>query len=227
MELNKELKAKLRNQNIQWLKADAVSHLNASDLQPTLLAVQRAEILWGKNSKVDKFRELLTTRGITIFDRKLEHHFTGSAIVIDPTTQKILLSLHPYYKIWLQLGGHEEGENNPVAISAREAWEESGIDDLWVCDWPVRVDPHPAEKCKSVKGIHHNWHYDICYMSVALHSDFKISEESEDLRWFTLDELEQLVNEGKAQDMALQMARNSIALLGVLEEMGNVPAGFK
>jgi hypothetical protein len=133
------------------------------------------------------------------------------------------MTFHPWYKIWLQLGGHDEGENDPVAVSAREAWEESGIEDLWICDWPVRIDPHPAEKCTSVSGKHNNWHYDICYMSVALNPAFIMSDESADMRWYSIDEIKQLVSEDKAQQRALEMAENALLLYDILAANGNIP----
>lgn len=63
---------------------------------------------------------------------------------------------HPWYQMWQQLGGYDEGESNPLAISTHEAWEESGIEDLWIFDWPVRIDPRSAKKCRSVRGIFDN-----------------------------------------------------------------------
>jgi len=138
------------------------------------------------------------------------------------------MTYHPWYKIWLQLGGHDEGEHHPVSISAREAWEESGIDDLWVCDWPVRVDPHPSEGCKSVQANRHqNWHYDICYMSVALDTTHNISEESEALQWVSLDELKHWVKNGQAQQRALEMATNALLLFDSLKVLDKLPAAVK
>jgi hypothetical protein len=221
------LVSSLKNQQVSWVKASDEARAHSKDAAATKQALDRAELLWGATSLSKQFRELLSARGISIYDRNVEHHFTGSAIVLHPATRRTLMTFHPSYQIWQQLGGHDEGEHNPVAVSAREAWEESGIEDLWVCDWPVRIDPHPAEQCKSVNGEHHNWHYDICYMSVTLDLDFKISEESVDMRWFSIDEIKQLVAEDKAQQRAFEMAQNSLLLFDTLVASRKLPSGFR
>ena len=217
----------IKQHPVGWLQAHSQSEVRVTDIAPTLQALDRAEMAWGVSPLTTLFRTLLQERGVSIYDRTLEHHFTGSAIVIDPATLRVLMTFHPQYKIWQQLGGHNEGENDPVTVAAREAWEESGIDDLWMCDWPVRIDPHPAEKCKSVKSPHHNWHYDICYMGIALDPDFKISEESVDMRWFSLPEIEALIKKDEAQQRALEMAKNSLLLFDTLLACNKMPPNFK
>src|SRR3954462_7387605 len=62
-------------------------------------------------------------------------HVTGSALVLDHTGSRALLTLHPRFGRWLQRGGHcEQGDADVVAAALREATEESGIEDL-------RIDP--------------------------------------------------------------------------------------
>lgn len=205
------------------MRASDEAREHIGDTNATETALKRAQLLWGKTELSEKFSKLLRSRGVSIYNSSLEHHFTGSAIVLNTRTNKILMTYHPWYQMWLQLGGHDEGEHDPLAVSAREAWEESGIEDLWMFDWPVRVDPHSAKKCRSVKGDHHNWHYDICYMSVTDETGYKISDESIDMSWFSLAELQQMVVDGKAQLRAYKMAANSIALLAALSGVGNLP----
>jgi hypothetical protein len=214
---------KLRGQSIHWVKASDEARNRSETVKPTLDALAKAEQLWGASYLTQRFRNLLQTRGISMYDRKIEHHFTGSAIVLDSKTRRILLTFHPWYKLWLQLGGHDEGEHDPAAVSAREAWEESGIDNLWLCDWPVCVDPHAAEKCKSAPDTKHNWHYDICYMSVTNQSAFVQSDESVDMRWFTIEEIRQLVEEGKALPRGLAMAENALILYDALKAESLLP----
>jgi hypothetical protein len=218
-----DLVSHLQGQEVTWTKASDEARAHTNDTTATEQALDRAELLWGVTDLTKMFRELLGKRGVSIYDRTLEHHFTGSAIVLDPEAQRILMTFHPSYQIWAQLGGHNEGENDPAAVSAREAWEESGIEDLWICDWPVRVDPHPAQQCKTVPGDHHNYHYDICYMAVAHDTRHTTSEESVDMQWVTIDELKNLVAEDKAQQRALEMAQNSLLLFDALSTMGNLP----
>jgi 8-oxo-dGTP pyrophosphatase MutT (NUDIX family) len=64
------------------------------------------------------------------FDRRIgEGHLTGSAFLLDPR-RRVLLTHHRKLDLWLQLGGHAEGEREAPAVALREAREESGLDDL-------------------------------------------------------------------------------------------------
>ena len=81
-------------------------------------------------------------------------HVTGSALVLDHTGTHALLTLHPRFGRWLQLGGHcEETDADIVAAALREATEESGIDDLTIDpSWPrCTCTPSPARwECRRV-----------------------------------------------------------------------------
>jgi len=199
-------------------------HTADQTLASTTQAIDRAEQLWGKNDRTTQFRTLLAERGDTIYDYRIEDHFTASAIVLNAKTNKVLMTFHPWYKLWLQLGGHDKVKSplhSPVAIAAMEAWEESGIDDLAICDWPLRIDPHEAFACKSAPGATHNHHYDIAYLVVTYSEAFKMSDESENMAWFSLDELESLVSQGKAQQRALDMAQTAVLLLANFIKLGS------
>ncbi len=72
------------------------------------------------------------------FARSSPLHVTGSAIVLDPPTHRVLLRWHARQHDWLQLGGHAEpGEADPYATALREATEESGLFDLSPFPGPV------------------------------------------------------------------------------------------
>jgi hypothetical protein len=90
-----DLKQRLAGQGLRWLQARAAGKQKASDLRPTEQALDRFERLWGADELSAKFRELLKQRGLSLYDRKIEHHYTGSAIIVDPTTRKVLLTFHP------------------------------------------------------------------------------------------------------------------------------------
>lgn len=64
------------------------------------------------------------------FDRDIaEGHLTGSAFILDPA-QRLLLTHHLRLDIWVQLGGHSDGECVAEDVAMREAREESGLGDL-------------------------------------------------------------------------------------------------
>jgi 8-oxo-dGTP pyrophosphatase MutT (NUDIX family) len=122
-------------------------------------------------------------------------HITGSAFVVCRSTGKVLLHHHRRLNAWLQLGGHDDGEYDPRATALREAAEESGLKDLTLLkDEILDVDVHyiPAGK-----GEPPHLHYDVRYaLATATPGDIhRDAAESVDLRWFTLGEAAERMNE--------------------------------
>ncbi|MFG3154155.1 NUDIX hydrolase [Streptomyces sp. NPDC048219] len=110
-------------------------------------------------------------------------HVTASALVIDPSRERVLLTLHKKLRMWLQMGGHCEPVDETLARAAlREGTEESGIAGLTLLPGgPVRLDRHHTP-CA--------WHLDVQYAAVAPEGAVEaISDESLDLRWFAYGEV--------------------------------------
>lgn len=63
------------------------------------------------------------------FDRSLEPgHVTASTWVVNPTRSHVLMLHHRKLGLWLQLGGHADGETDIVSVALKETAEESGVD---------------------------------------------------------------------------------------------------
>lgn len=116
-------------------------------------------------------------------------HFTGSALLLSADGSRTLLTHHRFLNRWLQLGGHCDGHPDVAQAALREAVEESGISGLQLVDGvPADLDIHAIPE-NPRKGEPPHLHYDIRYFVRAPRgSGHQASEESLDLKWFTVEE---------------------------------------
>jgi 8-oxo-dGTP pyrophosphatase MutT (NUDIX family) len=115
-------------------------------------------------------------------------HLTASALVFNPSLDKVLLTLHAKAGMWLQFGGHfEPGDQTVLAAATREAREESGIAGLALHPELVHLDRHALlaagfGRCSE--------HLDLRYAGVAHDEEaYAVSEESLDVAWWPVDGL--------------------------------------
>lgn len=115
-------------------------------------------------------------------------HLTASALIFSADHQHVLLTLHHIIKLWLQTGGHCEPDDESVSAAAlREGLEESGIDGLVIDPVPVLLSRHEVPSCGPIRPSHH---LDVQYVAVApAAAQHAISDESDELEWFAVDEL--------------------------------------
>jgi len=112
-------------------------------------------------------------------------HLTASALVLDATGERTLLTLHPRVGRWLQLGGHcEESDGTLAGAALREAEEESGIRGLRVEPTPIHLDVHPITCSLGLPTRH----FDVRFLVRApVGARPTRSAESVDLQWWPLD----------------------------------------
>ncbi|SCG74088.1 8-oxo-dGTP pyrophosphatase MutT, NUDIX family [Micromonospora echinaurantiaca] len=173
------------------LHADALAVLGA--WAPTSPAAAAAR---------DRTLDLLAAGPVATSRAHRAGHVTASALVLDPTGERVLLCLHGRFKRWVQLGGHCEPADRTLAGAAlREATEESGIAGLRVDPVPIDVDVHPVA-CQGG-----SLHYDVRFAVLAPPGAVeRVSDESEALGWFPPDRLPQPLAGGTAQLVAPALA---------------------
>lgn len=113
-------------------------------------------------------------------------HLTASALVVDETRTRTLLTLHPRVGRWLHLGGHlESGDESVAAAALREVREESGIDTVAISPAPVRLDRH-ALVCSGGPSVH----LDVQFLAVVPSTARAVrSAESTELAWWPVNAL--------------------------------------
>ena len=133
-------------------------------------------------------------------------HLTGAALVTTPELDRVLLTHHRALDIWVQLGGHADGDGQLHRVARKEAEEESGLKSLiWLAHpltmraggrpIPFDLDIHaiPASP-RAAAHLHHDVRF-VLVATAAIHEAIVVSEESHDVRWFTLSEARALTSE--------------------------------
>lgn len=140
-----------------------------------------------------------------------QHDITVSAYIIrtDGVEPLGLVHMHRKFGMLLQIGGHIELDETPWATVAHELAEESGytLEELNVLQpdaEQVVADGavvHPVPVLMNTHKINDtHYHSDLCYAFIA-HAEPRqrvAAGESQDLRWMTLAQLKQSVNDGTA-----------------------------
>ncbi|MEI6252748.1 MAG: NUDIX hydrolase [Mycobacteriaceae bacterium] len=114
-------------------------------------------------------------------------HVTASALVVDDTGAQVLLTLHPRFGRWLQLGGHCEDIDAGIRAAAlREATEESGIEGLQIEPELAAIHVHPVTCSLGVPTRHLDLQFIV---RAPAQAQPVLSDESLDLRWWPIDAL--------------------------------------
>ncbi|WP_250035520.1 NUDIX domain-containing protein [Paractinoplanes maris] len=153
--------------------------------------------------------ELLADGPVAMTRAHRRGHVTASALVVDDAG-RVLLCLHGRLGKWMQLGGHcEEDDAGLAAAALREATEESGIAGLVLDREPIDVDIHEV-RCGPADGLpaEPSVHYDVRFLLRApAGAREQISDESEQLGWFTADALPSPLASGTVRQIAPALAR--------------------
>lgn len=138
------------------------------------------------------------------FLRSLSHgHITGSSFVVSSDLARVLLVHHRKLGIWVQLGGHADGDCDIERVALKEAEEESGIQNLRFYPFDEKfpfsktpplldIDIHQIPQNKNDNA--HD-HYDARFLLVADSEKVICSHESIELKWFDLSEVKNVTRE--------------------------------
>lgn len=127
------------------------------------------------------FQALLEDAADPFVRERLAGHFTASAWLVDAGGTRTLLTHHRKLGLWLQPGGHADGDRDLARSALREAKEESGLPGLRVGPLIFDLDRH---RIPEHKGVPEHWHYDVRFVvSAGDDETFVVSDESHALAW--------------------------------------------
>jgi 8-oxo-dGTP pyrophosphatase MutT (NUDIX family) len=179
-----------------------------------LVASDRVGDAWSVIAPVDnpklrdereRMRSLIAERPLPLDRTERPGHLTGSALVVHADLERTLVLFHTKLQIWVQPGGHADGDANLAAVALREATEETGILGLRV--WPVAVDLDIHKVRPPQEDAH--FHHDVRFVVLAPDgAEIDANHESQAQRWVRPIELLEL-----GVDPGLQrLSTNGLAL---------------
>ena len=180
--------------------------------QPQSLAVAQSEIKsvlstsQASNTAREKILDFIQGHPDALHRSCVSGHLTGSAAILDHTGERLLVMLHKKLQIWLQPGGHADGDGLLSRVALREAIEETGIEGLELFGPGIDCDVHviPARGTDP-----EHLHLDTRYLIRSPEgSKFRKNHESIELRWVTQKELLSLTEE----ESTLRLARVAIQI---------------
>ena len=145
-----------------------------------------------ENAVSSRFLELIDGHA-NCFERDCwPGHITGSAWLVDPTKTHLLLTHHKKLDMWLQVGGHSDGEPDTAQVALREACEESGLQVSLLNTAIFDLDVHeiPARKAEPA-----HYHFDVRFELSAHTREYTVSDESHDLAWVPIADLTTVTRE--------------------------------
>jgi 8-oxo-dGTP pyrophosphatase MutT (NUDIX family) len=138
-------------------------------------------------------------------------HLTGSAFLVNPAGDSLLLTHHRKLDCWLQLGGHADGEPEMLEVALKEAQEESGLpasDIKPIEDAIFDLDIHPIPaRGNDPLHLHHDVRFLLQYRG---NGNYVVSDESHDLAWAPLTELDRYTTEESIVRMAEKWANSPL-----------------
>ena len=123
-----------------------------------------------------------------------DYDFTITVFIVNKS-KEVLLVNHPRYNKWVPIGGHIELNEDPEQALYREIEEETGLEVNILSGkpninspgtkfilTPNYVDVHEANTPHK--------HISFTYFAQTSNSNFVLSDEHNDMKWFSLEKLE-------------------------------------
>ena len=141
-------------------------------------------------------------------------HVTGSAWVISPDRNRILMMHHKKHDQWFQPGGHADGDADIVRVALRETSEETGIDLSKVKLLDLNVFDVDIHSIPAIGNEPQHFHIDIRFL-VEIDDNVPVpgNDESHQVLWVNLYEVTRYNNNRSTYRMLekTRQLRNTLA----------------
>lgn len=135
----------------------------------------------------------------------MDRQFTASVYIIE--NESVLLINHKKLKKWLPPGGHLDPNETPPEAAKREALEETGLsiefirqENIWITQSNASSFERPfmclIEEIPETPLQASHQHIDFIYLAKPIEGALVCNhQETEGVRWFTLDEIEKMTSD--------------------------------
>lgn len=154
-----------------------------------------------EQAMIDRYTQFVRDHEDCFERSQLSGHVTGSAWLVNKQGTHVLLTHHRKLNMWLQLGGHADGNPDILSVALREAREESGILNIEpISDQLLDIDIH---KIPARGDEPEHYHHDATFAFRTVESEeFTVSDESHALEWVEISKLAERTNETSIMRMA-------------------------
>lgn len=134
-----------------------------------------------------------------LYRSNLVGHFTSSAIIINKERTKVLFVHHNIYNSWAWVGGHMDGDDDPLYVAIKEAKEETGLQNVKpISNEIAGIDSiYVMQHTKNNRHISDHLHFNITFILEAdekEHTQVK-EDENSGVRWFLFEDIYKYVSE--------------------------------
>lgn len=143
------------------------------------------------------------------FDRELwPGHVTGSAWVLNPARDQVLLLHHRKHGKWFQPGGHADGDSDILRVALRETAEETGLNPTQIRLIDRAIFDVDIHSIPATSQAPRHEHIDIRFL-VEIDDDLPIpgNDESHQVLWVPLPQVARFNNNRSTHRMVEKTRR--------------------
>ncbi len=151
-----------------------------------------------------------------LYRTNLTAHMSSSGIVVNKSMDKVLFAHHNIYDSWGWVGGHNDGDDNPLRVALKEAKEETGVSNIYPYSEEIFILDviYVFNHKKHGKYVNDHLHMNTTYLLIADENDVLIvkPDENSGVKWFDIDTVFEHITEERIKSV-YQKAFNYIKRL--------------